>query len=836
MILTEMIKSSQWFCLAACLLFSLSVIEAQQVVVSGVVCDANNNEGIPMVSVYFKGTTIGTVSANDGSFKISSQSKMDTIVFSSVGYVRYELPIYSLQIPIRIQLISDDVNLNEVDVKPDDSRVRWLLKQLMANKQRNNPDKHHRYSYEKYTKWEYNICNVDSSLMNMNAFKDHQSLFKFKGDGSQYLPVYLSEQVVHNQVQDKPQRQKSTIVADKTVGLGVLGDYEISGYTSGLDIQYNFYTNYVKVFEENFVSPAATNGWFYYNYYLEDSVNIDKQKHYTILFVPKRKHDKVFRGRMILEDKNFSIVNIKAALSSKTNVNFLKNMELFMSYQLIDGKYPFYQHQRIDASFDYLPFDIGSKKREMGLDFKQYASFTDVQINSQKEVKLSARSLSYESIKLHNAATRDEDYWNKARHIPLERTDEETYTVIDSINNIPLIKVLDNSARMMMTGYYDVGKVELGPYMDFVQANKIEGWRMFMGGRTSSEISTNWMVWGGLGYGTRTKKVTGSLGAGYKLKTPKRKVFKLSYDDRYIRMGENRKILYLYENMLTPSENNLVSAFFVRDEFNELQRQQKINFNYEHEWRTGVSSSLNVDYRKQYSPEYYPFISQASPVNALDIYEATVDFRFSFKEKVIDDDFMRLYVSTDYPIFNVSFTAGQAAFDSETLNYTKAHATIKHRVNLGQTYFRYALEAGAIFGKVPFTLLEIPRGNETYGYYIYDFNMVDYLEFAHDRYLHLYTDYHLNGFVFNRMPLLKNLGLREVFSAKAMIGSLSDKQYETIDMPSSVASLEGPYVEVGAGLENIIRLFRVEAVWRVTPQSITGAPNFGIRAKFELSL
>ena len=48
--------------------------------------------------------------------------------------------------------------------------------------------------------------------------------------------------------------------------------------------------------------------------------------------------------------------------------------------------------------------------------------------------------------------------------------------------------------------------------------------------------------------------------------------------------------------------------------------------------------------------------------------------------------------------------------------------------------------------------------------------------------------------------------------------------------------MDNPYVELGAGIENIFKMFRVEAVWRVNPKSVIGAPAFGIRAKFELAL
>lgn len=830
------ILKSNWFVsLLVILNFALSPVYGQQEL-SGCVLDSKSECSIPMVNVFFKGTTIGTITDSTGYFNIKCRNFNDTLIFSSVGYHRKELKVSKIKSPFEVYLQPDEINLKEVNVKPDNSWVKYILEQMVKNKSANNPAKHERYKYEKYTKWEYHIANVDSNLMYSGPFKDHSQYFKTAFDGSKYLPVYLSEQIVHNEFQNKPLRQKSTVVADKTTGLGVLGDYEVGGYTAGLNIQYNFYDNYLKIFEENFVSPAASNGWFYYRYYLVDSVETNKGKEYKILFTPQRKHDKVFRGHLIVDDHDFSIVRVEASLSSKTNMNFLKEMTLNVSYDKVNDVYPFYKEQRVYASFDYLPFEIPGQERRMELEFNEYASFTEVVINPEDEIILNARNLSYESIKLDGAYQRDSAYWLEARHTPLTSVDKEIYASIDSINQIPLIKILDNTARMMMTGYYDLGKFELGPYMNFVQFNKVEGLKLFAGLRTSKEISQNWMIWGGLGYGQRTKKISGLLGGGYKLKHPKRRVFKMFYDDHYIRMGENRKILNLYENMLTPSENNLISAFFTRDTFDELHRQKEVDLGYEHEWRTGVSSNLNLSYKSQYSPEYYPFHYYGQEVKHISVYEATVDFRFSYREKLIDDEFMRIYLTSDYPILHLGFVAGQAHYLNHVDHYTKIHASLKHNINFGQTLFNYAMEGGMIFGCIPFTLLEIPRGNETYGYYLYDFNMLNYLEFAHDKYMHLYAEYHLNGFVFNRLPLFRQLGLREVLSAKTMIGSLSDKQYEGIQMPASLTGVEGAYLELGAGLENILRLIRVEAIWRVTPGSVLNVPEFGIRAKVSLNL
>ncbi|MBI9061848.1 MAG: carboxypeptidase-like regulatory domain-containing protein [Marinilabiliaceae bacterium] len=827
----------RWIVLLICFCVLAQVSLGQALLFKGTVIDASTKEGIPMVNVYLKGTTIGTISDVNGSFKLSSPAKADTLVFSSIGYLEYKLEVTQLSNPINIELSPDNIALMEVEIKPDDGPVRALLEKMVANKKRNNPENHKSFHYEKYSKWEYLINNADSTLMEARPFRKHQSVFRTADDGSKYLPVYLSEQIVYNEFQRQPLRQKSTILADKTSGLGVLGDYEIGGYTSGLDIEYNFYDNFLKLFEENFVSPAASNGWFFYHYYIEDSAVVGGVTHYKILFTPRRKQDKVFRGHMVIEDKYFSLVEVTGELSTRSNMNFVKSLSLSSEFQLVNDSLSFFGTNVISAVFDYLPIDIPTKNDRMELDFTQQASYDKVIINPVTALELSAKSLSYESVKTDGFKDRDTTYWLKARHVPLTANDKELYATIDSVNTIPVVKLIDNFARMSMTGYYDFGSLEMGPYMHLLQFNKIEGMRLFMGGRTSKEISNRWMAWGGLGYATRTGKVSASVGGGYKLPGIRRRVFKLSYDDTYARMGENRKILYLYENMLTASENNLVSAFFTRDEFDELYRQQNMHLSYEHEWKTGLSTKLDVGQVQHHSPEFYPFLYQGNAVDKVTNYEAALDIRLSWREKILDDEFMRLYLATDYPILHFTVAAGRVSFAGQEENYTKLHATIKHIVHLGQTTFRYAVEGGAVFGKLPYTFLEIPRGNETYGYYTYDFNMINYLEFVHDRYVHAYTEYHLNGFFLNRIPLLRSLGFREVFSAKAMVGDLSDRQYESIQLPASVTSLDGkPYVEVGAGIANILKVLRFDAVWRLTPDSKVGAPNFGIRAKFELSL
>ncbi|MFA5327947.1 MAG: DUF5686 family protein [Prolixibacteraceae bacterium] len=818
-------------------LLILSPAFSQNTVVSGTVTDEDNGQPIPYVSVVFKNTQIGALTDTIGRFQITSKLKVDSVKFSAVGYLSETIGIKSAKNnQLDVSLKSDLVKISEVRITPDEGPVRRILKEMIARKKLNNPQKYSRYSYRKYTKWEYHLNNVGQKMIDSKAFRNNQSVFKTNPDNTRFLPIYFSEQLVYNEFQRDPPRQKSTVLADKTSGVGVLDDYEISGYTSALDIEVNFYDNFVNLFSQNFVSPLADNGWFYYKYFLADSIFLNGHKQYRINFMPRRLGDKAFKGYMTTDTKDYSLIEVDGTLASTSYVNFLKKMRLKSNYQFVEDSIPFFRRNQIDAVFNYVPLKNNPSKKPISLFFTQSAVIDSVTVAQDQPVKLESGNGRYETINLPDAKYRDKNYWDTHRLEELDPREKLISATIDSVSEIKAIKFADNITRMTMTGYYDLGKFEFGPYGSTINTNKVEGLHIFAGARTSSEISTRYMLWGGLGYGFKNKKINGIAGFGYKFPTVHRQLMKVSYDDKIVRAGENEKILFLYENALSPTENNLISQIFKRDELDELFREQKLSGSYEYEWHPGLMNKISANYIRHFSPEFYPFLRAGVPVEHVSALDFAVDTRFSWQEKVIDDKFLRIYMATDYPIVHIAVGAGKVFYSGKANYYGKVFTTVEQYLKIGQTAFNYAIEGGMYFGKLPYTMLDIPRGNETFGYYSYDFNMLNFMEYVHDKYLHAYLEYHLNGFILNRMPLLKRIGLREVFSSKLMVGSLSDKNQQIVEFPLSVTQMSNPYIELGAGVENIFRLFRVEAVWRVRPKSVLGAPSFGLRAKFEIKL
>src|SRR6185369_16189504 len=87
-------------------------------------------------------------------------------------------------------------------------------------------------------------------------------------------------------------------------------------------------------------------------------------------------------------------------------------------------------------------------------------------------------------------------------------------------------------------------------------------------------------------------------------------------------------------------------------------------------------------------------------------------------------------------------------------------------------YTDASVEGGYLFNQLPYPLQFIHRANQTYSLQLNSYNLMNFLEFVSDHYVGVNLDHHFNGFIFNRIPLLKRLKLREVMSVKLLYGGV----------------------------------------------------------------
>src|SRR6218665_1122295 len=100
------------FVLCATLLLSY-VSFSQDRVVSGKVTDSKDGSGLPGVSVSPKGGTTGTQTGADGTYRISVNSSVTTLVFTSVGFTTQEVNVAG-KTSVDVSLVNATTSLGEV--------------------------------------------------------------------------------------------------------------------------------------------------------------------------------------------------------------------------------------------------------------------------------------------------------------------------------------------------------------------------------------------------------------------------------------------------------------------------------------------------------------------------------------------------------------------------------------------------------------------------------------------------------------------------------------------------------------------------------------------------
>jgi hypothetical protein len=267
--------------------------------------------------------------------------------------------------------------------------------------------------------------------------------------------------------------------------------------------------------------------------------------------------------------------------------------------------------------------------------------------------------------------------------------------------------------------------------------------------------------------------------------------------------------------------------------------QYKVFF--EREWFQGLSNTFGFKFQNMFPTDVIPFstvksLGDTTNMGSITSTELSLLFHFAYHEKFLLGKFERASLGSKYPIFDFSIKYSPKGFIGSDYEYVSLKAELSDKVLTSPLgYFKYRVTAGKIYGDIPYPLLELHQGNETYVFDPWAFNMMNYYEFASDEYASIYAEQHLQGFFLNRLPLLRKLELREVVSTKILYGRLNDKNLSVMEFPKGLTTLSVPYYEASVGIENIFKVLRVDAMWRLSYLDNPNISKFGIRAVMTFS-
>jgi len=308
------------------ILFS-NILLAQQTKIRGKIIDKNTKDAIPFVNISLQNTTDGTTSDVEGNFYLQTNKQSDTLIFSSVGFISQKIKINKLAYnELNIELVAEDFTLEEVTVKPTENPAWRIMRNIIDNKKYNNPDKLQTYSFETYNKIEFDISNINQDVKDYFNIKNFDFVFNqidtSAETGKTYLPMIIYETISDFYFNKFPKLEKEIIKANEISGIE---NKSVTQFTGQMYVDVNIYSNFIEIFDRQFVSPFSDFWKLTYKYYLLDSTYIEGKHFYLISFKPQRKQEMTFYGEFWVHDTTWSVSKVKARISKDININLIND-------------------------------------------------------------------------------------------------------------------------------------------------------------------------------------------------------------------------------------------------------------------------------------------------------------------------------------------------------------------------------------------------------------------------------------------------------------------------------------------------------------------------------
>lgn len=494
------------------LLFLLLVLSyfsfAQQTKVTGTIWDATNGQQMPFVKVQFKDSKIGTLSDTLGNFEIETYYATDSLVFAFPGYLTQVVKVKKdVNQVFTIRMVTKVNEIEEVKVlPPDEFPSTTLHKKVIAHKDINNKEKLSSYEYELYNKIQLDLNNFGDKAIDQSIIKRLDLVMNYldsTDSGKNYLPIILSESISNFYFKNNPKKRKEVVTASRISGVE---NIQLEQFLGDMYLDINIYDNTINLFNKSFVSPVSNFARSYYRFYLEDSTFIDHQWCYKLKFVPKRTGDATFNGEMWIHDTTYAVKQISATISENANINYVQNLYFEHHFNQVTKEVWMLTMEKM-----IVDFKVTEKSNLHGIYGRKLSTRKGFEINTDRSTDFYHSESTVEFA--DSAKSRSKSYWNEHRHVPLNIQEKGIDQMIDSLNTVPFFKTLKNLTYFASTGYYPVGKLEIGSAFSLISVNPVEDLRLALSLRTSNNFSKRLELGGRIayGFGDSTFKYRGSF-------------------------------------------------------------------------------------------------------------------------------------------------------------------------------------------------------------------------------------------------------------------------------------------------------------------------------------
>lgn len=798
------------------LIIGLGRIAAQSFLVSGKILD-EKHQGLPFSSVLVKGTSIGTNANADGFYTLKLPAGNYELIFQYVGYKKKIEPIVITKNETKnVTLNPESYELKEVVIKDGEDPAYAVIRQAIKKR--------------KYYLNEVDAFTCKAYIKGLQRLKDFpKKMAKLintmsgsgdKIDSTLLGVVYLSESETKYHFR-KPTDEKEIMYSSK-----VSGDNKAFSFNQVSDMKFNAYENLITLdglSDRPFISPINENALLSYRYKLLGTTYEDGKMLNKIEITPKRKTDPCFRGIIYIQENTWRVHSADVYLTKDAKIDFVDTLYIKQLYAPVNDTT--WMPMSLNLTFNFKIFGfIG--------DGYFNAVFSDYDMHPVFPKKF----FKNEVLKVEDGANKkDTSYWDQSRPVPLTYEEQSDYRKKDSIAKI------ENSDQ----------------YKDSVdrKGNKLTFSDLIMGysynkSAKDFHLTTSGLLTSGIQYNT-VEGVNASLKINMDKRYDDNRRHTLSTTGRYgfsnYLLGGTANWNYLHRPEKFESFNvrvgtsalqfngsdpinptiNTSYTLLNNDNFMKLYKKTYAAFNYRKELINGLITSFNAEYAERSALRNtadYLWIDNKNKlftsndplrpntddssftINNSFVVELGVSIRF--KQKYYTRPHEKVIIGSKYPIINIGYMKAIPGLNTKA-DYDLTKIRIDDNIKMGLVgIFAYSLRGGYFLTNKYMEFMDYKHfnGNQTLlanNDYLNSFKLLPYYTYSTKQwYAEAHAEHHFNGFIFNKIPLLKKTRIQEVVGGHALFNDKADQYYE-----------------VNFGIEHILQIIRLDYVLGYGPKN-----------------
>ena len=759
-----------------------------QFIVSGKITNSKL-EPVAYASIQVKEMKFGTVSKEDGSYRLQLEEGNYDLIISIVGYKTQVISLIVNKETIQNILLENDnsKNLNEVAVLSHakdkaEQIIRNVIQQKETILSASGP-----YSCDIYIKA------VQQNSKTRNGKQAKQKDSARNKTQSELADMSMAEIILKLDVAASQKIKEERTAVKKT------GNAESLFYLSSTEGDFNLYNNLLKVPAVSvipFLSPISFSGLLAYKYKTIGIRRENNKKIYTIRFAPRSSSNATLDGEVDIADSSWTILSSRFTLPENHTPEY-DHFEVQQQYELVSNAWMITKQEFVYSS------KFG-KTKSSGNSIVLYSNFI---LNRPfprnyfgNEVSATAQA----------AYEKDSSFWDKARAVPL--TDKEIAfihfkdSVFRATHTKQYLDSIDKKTnaitakKLLLEGvtFYNRQK-ERTIFIDAIPSlyrpvnfgGPRIGYDAHLFKTYKSKKNISLML--DVDYGLRNKDLKGSISINRMYNPFNRGYFHIeagrSFDfifqnDSYINVLK-RSNVYEHDNFKIGHGIELLNGLFLNNELEFAVRRSVAGY----KTNAGLDSSfIGRDILTNNKPVYFP------KYNA---FYNSITLSFTAAQRFIREPKEKIILGSSFPTAHVTWRKGIPNLFQSAINFDYLEFGLNQTIRFGLAGIgQYTITSGSFLKSTNLQLVDYKferrgdpflLGNPGRSFQALDSTFPVFHRFYEGHYIHEF-----NGAILSKIPLLRKLKLLEVVG-----GGFLFTQERNLH-----------YVEAFAGLEKQVKFFR----------------------------